>query len=102
MTTEKQELEKSTINIEMAFEKINRLEKVIFDRPTSEENEKRKHQASQTIISELFGYSPEDRLDIFNSVRAELENNLKQQVEEMAYEIEDKHNYFEKLKKIVY
>ena len=85
MCTEKLDQERpvSTFKVDMAFEQINRPKNFAFDRTTTEEHEKRKHEIADNIATELIAnLSPEDRFDVFNNVRSRLENVLKSQVEE--------------------
>lgn len=92
-----------TIKLDMAFEQINRPKSVNFDRPTTEEHEKRKHEIANDISDSLISnLSPEDRFDVFNNVRSRLESALKSQVEEMAYKLESDSKYFEGLRNLIY
>jgi hypothetical protein len=92
-----------TIKLDMAFEQINRPKSVIFDRPTTEEHEKRKHEIANDISDSLIAnLSPEDRFDVFNNIRSRLESALKSQVEEMAYRLQSDSKYFEGLKNLIY
>ncbi len=105
MYTEKLEQERplSTFKIDMAFEQVNRPKSFAFDRPTTEEHEKIKHEIADSIANELIAnLSPEDRFDVFNNVRSRLENALKSQVEEMAYKLESEGKYFEALRNLIY
>ena len=105
MYTEKLEQESpvSTFKLDMAFEQINRPKNFAFDRPTTEEHEKRKHEIADNIATELIAnLSPEDRFDVFNQVRTQLEIALKEQAEEMAYKIESDSKYFELLRNLIY
>ena len=105
MYTEKLEQERpvSTFKVDMAFEQINRPKNLAFDRPTTEEHEKRKHEIADNIATELISnLSPEDRLDVFSNVRSRLENALKSQVEDMACKLESDVKYFEALRNLIY
>ena len=105
MYTEKLEQERplSTFKLDMAFEQIDKPKSFAFDRPTTEEHEKRKREIADNIATELIAnLSPEDRFDVFNYVRSRLENALKSQVEEMAYKLESEGKYFEALRNLIY
>lgn len=100
---EKNDLSNSNFRVNMAFEQLNRVPSVNFDRPTTEEHEKRKAEIADNTANELIAnLSPEDRLDVFNNIRSRLENALKLQVEDMAYRLESETKYFENLKNIIY
>jgi hypothetical protein len=90
MYTEKSEQERpiETINVPMAIDNKKEYQRQIFDRPTTEEHEKTKKEFSTSVSKELIGsFSAEDRFDIFNDIRRELEKALRSQVEDMAYRL---------------
>lgn len=105
MYTEKSEQNTflSTPRIDMAFEKVDRPKRPIIDRPTSEEHEAKKIEFANHFSSELINtFTPEDRFDVFNQVRSQLEIALIEQAEEMAYKIESDSKYLELLKNLIY
>jgi hypothetical protein len=105
MYTEKKEQNTllSTPRIEMAYESINRPKRQIIDRPTTEEHESKKREFAEHFAKELIhAFSPEDRFDVFNEVRSQLEIELKQQAEELSYKIEGDSKYLELLKNLIY
>ena len=105
MYTEKSEQNTllSTSRINMAFEQVNRPKRQIIDRPTTEEHEAKKLEFANHFSKELINaFTPEDRFDVFNQVRSQLEIALKEQAEEMACKIERDSNYFELLRNLIY
>ena len=103
MYTEKPEQDTSTPIINMAFEQVNRPKRQIIDRPTTEEHEKKKIELANHFSKELINaFTPEDRFDIFNQVRRQLEIALKEQAEETAYKIESDSKYLELLRDLIY
>ena len=93
----------STPRIDMAFEQVKRPKRQIIDRPTTEESETKKMEFANHFSKELINaFTPEDRFDVFNQVRAQLEIALKEQAEEMAYKIEGDSKYLELLRNLIY
>ena len=91
------------MDIKMAIDNKPEYKRQIFERPTTEEHEKKKKEFALSVSKELISqFTPEDRFDIFNEVRRELETSLRQTVEEMAYELDGKSKYFEGLKNLIY
>lgn len=96
-------VEQYTPRITMAFEKANRPERQIIDRPTTEEHEDKKKDFANHFSKELINaFTPEDRFDVFNQVRSQLETALKEQAEEIACKIENDSKYFELLRNLIY
>jgi len=105
MHTEKSEQERpiDAINVSMAIDNKKEYQRQIFDRPTTEEHEKKKKEFSISVSKELINsFSAEDRFDIFNDIRRELEKALRSQVEDMAYRLRTDNEYFEGLKNLIY
>ena len=105
MYTEKSEQNTllSTPRIDMAFEHVNRSKRQIIDRPTTEEHEAKKMEFANHFSKYLINaFTPEDRFDVFNQVRSQLEIALKEQSEEMAYKIESDSKYLELLRNLIY
>jgi hypothetical protein len=104
MYTEKSEKVELTMpKIDMAFEQVNRPKRQIMDRPTTEEHEAKKKDFASQVSKELINaFTPEDRFDIFNEIRSNLEKALKEQAEQMAYKIESDVKYFELIKNLIY
>jgi hypothetical protein len=74
-----------------------------FNKPRTEEYEKSKKEAVGKITEHLLdGFAPEDRAEIFNDVRRNLNDALREHCCSMASEIEHKNNYFESLTKLVH
>lgn len=105
MYTEKSEQERilPTIKVDMAIDNKKEYQRQIFDRPTTEEHEKKKKDFAMSVSKELINsFTPEDRFDIFNDIRRELEKALRVQVEDMAYRLKTDNEYFEGLKNLIY
>ena len=105
MYTEKSEQNTllSTPRIDMAFEHVNRPKRQIIDRLTTEEHEAKKMEFANHFSKDLINaFTPEDRFDVFNQVRSQLEIALKEQAEEMAYKIESDSKYLELLRNLIY
>ena len=99
----KREISLPVMDVKMAIDNKPEYKRQIFDRPTTEEYEKKKKEFAYQVSQEMItAFTPEDRFDIFNEVRRELEKALRQTVEEMAYELDDKSKYFEGLKGLIY
>lgn len=99
----KKEISLPVMDIKMAIDNKPEYKRQIFDRPTTEEHEKKKKEFAYQVSQEMIkAFTPEDRFDIFNEVRRELEKALRQTVEEMAYELDGKSKYFEGLKGLIY
>ena len=91
------------MSVPMAIDNKKEYQRQIFDRPTTEEYEKKKKDFSMSVSKELIGgFSAEDRFDIFNDIRRELEKALRSQVEDMAYRLKTDNEYFEGLKNLIY
>lgn len=87
----------------MAYESVNRPKRQIIDRPTTEEHESKKREFAEHFARELINtFVAEDRFDVFNDVRVQLEIALKQQAEEMAYKFEQDSKYFDLLRNLIY
>lgn len=70
---------------------------------TSEEHEKNKKEYAERIATELIhNFSAEDRFDVFNAVRNELEKQLRCECEEMYNELNHQKERFDSLINIVY
>lgn len=106
MYTEKSEQERPSltgIKVDMAIDNKKEYQRQIFDRPTTEEHEKKKKDFAMTVSKEFINsFSAEDRFDIFNDIRRELEKALRVQVEDMAYRLKTDNEYFEGLKNLIY
>lgn len=90
-------------DIKMAMDENPEYKRPIFDRPTTEEHENKKKEFAYQVAGEMIKeFTPEDRFDIFNDIRHELETSLRQTVEEMAYELNERSKYFEGLKNLIY
>ena len=102
-TEKKEELRLPVMDIKMAIDNKPEFKRVIFERPTTEEHEKKKMDIALQFSKEMINtFSPEDRFDIFNDIRKEFEKALRQQCEEMAYRLESETKYFDGLKSLIY
>ena len=103
MYTEKSENLEQAIRIDMAFEQVNRPKRQIMDRPTTEEHEAKKKDFASQVSKELINsFSPEDRFDIFNEIRSNLERELKTEAENLAYKLDSESKYLDLLKNLIY
>jgi hypothetical protein len=88
----------------MAIDRIDRPDN--FERvatPTTEEHEKKKKELALKFSKELIdNFTPEDRFDIFNDVRRELETHLRGECEDMFNDLNRQKERFELLTNIIY
>jgi len=93
----------SNIKTDMAIDNKREYKRQIFDRPTTEEYEKRKIEFAGSVSNEMINsFSAEDRFDIFNIIRRELEKALRIQCEELANKLKNDTEYFEGIKNLIY
>jgi hypothetical protein len=93
----------TTTKLEMAFETINRPQRQIIDRPTTEEHEKSKEEFALHFAKELInGFTAEDRWDVFQKTREYLEEELKTQATLLHEKIKGDMAYLKLLQNLIY
>lgn len=105
MNDERKDHNKKTYSFDtsMAMDDRSKFMKPIFEATLNEEREEKKAQfATQVSLELITNFSPEDRFDVFNSIRIELERALRLTVDTMSEELTDRSVYFENLRNLIY